>query len=372
MRFLIISHSKHKVNKGALYGYAPYVNEMNLWLKHVSEVEVLAPEIKAPISNIETQYNHNNLIFSAVSAIEFTSVKEIINALIKLPSIIFKLFKSCKKADHIHLRCPGNMGLLGCLVQIFFPKKVKTAKYAGNWDPKAKQPISYNIQKWLLSNTLLTKNITVLVYGNWKNQTKNIKPFFTATYKNSERQNIKARNYTGKLNFLFVGSLVKGKRPLFAIQIIEKLNELGYYATLDMYGDGVLKPYLIHYIKEKKLKSQVTIFGNQKSDIVKETLQNAHFLILASQSEGWPKAIAEAMFFGTIPISTNVSCIPYMLDYGRRGILIPFNLNDALQTITKTLKNTEGLSFMANHASEWSQNYTLDVFEAELIKILKT
>ena len=43
------------------------------------------------------------------------------------------MYKAMKWADHIHLRCPGNIGLLGCIVQIAFPKKVKTVKYAGNW-----------------------------------------------------------------------------------------------------------------------------------------------------------------------------------------------------------------------------------------------
>lgn len=371
MRFLIISQSKHKTNKGALYGYAPYVNEINLWLKYVSEVEVLAPEIKAPISNIETQYKHHNLSFNAVLAIEFTSIKKIINAIIKLPLIIFKLFNSCKKADHIHLRCPGNMGLLGCFVQVFFPKKVKTAKYAGNWDPKAKQPLSYNIQKWILSNTFLTKNTTVLVYGNWENQTKNIKSFFTATYKNSAIKAPKIRNYKKQLKFVFVGSLVKGKCPLFAIQIVENLNKQGNNATLDIYGDGVLKLELYNYIKTQQLTSTVKIFGNRRHEVVKAALQEAHFLILASKSEGWPKAIAEAMFFGTIPISTAISCVPYMLDYGNRGLLIPFSLQQAVQKITACLKENDSLTFMANNASEWSQNYTLDIFEAEIAKLIE-
>jgi hypothetical protein len=35
--------------------------------------------------------------------------------------------------------------LLGCVLQIFSNKK-KTAKYAGNWDPK-KQPWDYKLKK---------------------------------------------------------------------------------------------------------------------------------------------------------------------------------------------------------------------------------
>jgi len=73
------------------------------------------------------------------------------------------------QADYIHLRCPGNMGL-EALVQMLFPNKPKTAKYAGNWNPKSKQPWSYRLQKWILSYTFLTQNMQVLVYGEWSNQ----------------------------------------------------------------------------------------------------------------------------------------------------------------------------------------------------------
>ena len=65
----------------------------------------------------------------------------------------------------------------------------------------------------------------VLVYGDWKNQTKNIKPFFTATYNKSEIEKPLKRDYSGDLKFVFIGSLVEGKRPLLAIQIIEALHK---------------------------------------------------------------------------------------------------------------------------------------------------
>ena len=77
--------------------------------------------------------------------------------------------------------------MLGCFIQILFPNKPKTAKYAGNWDPKSSQPTSYRIQKWILNNTILTKNMQALVYGEWEGNSKNIKPFFTATYQEKEK-----------------------------------------------------------------------------------------------------------------------------------------------------------------------------------------
>ena len=59
----------------------------------------------------------------------------------------------------------------------FFLFKVKTAKYAGNWENISDQPLSEEFQKYILKNTFLSRNIKVLVYGEWEDNTKNIIPF---------------------------------------------------------------------------------------------------------------------------------------------------------------------------------------------------
>ncbi|WP_308992636.1 glycosyltransferase family 4 protein [Mariniflexile litorale] len=370
MIFAIITHVPHCTSKSEYFAYAPYVREMNLWLKYIDKTIIVAPKTKEKPSTIDMAYLHNNIQFSTISSIQFTSFKNSFLSVIKIPIIVWAIFKACKKADHIHLRCPGNIGMLGCFVQILFPKKSKTAKYAGNWDPKAKQPLSYKIQKWILSNTFLTKNMQVLVYGNWKNQTKNIKPFFTASYSNYEIEIPIERDYSNELKFVYIGALVEGKRPLLAIQIVEALVKEGKQAHLNMYGDGILKEQLQQYVCSNHLEKFIKLHGNQEKTILIEALKNAHFLVLLSKSEGWPKAIAEAMFFGTIPISTSVSCIPFMLKEGERGIIIKPELASALNHINKAINNTASLKRMSKLASNWSQHYTLEVFEEEIYKLL--
>ena len=370
MNFLIITHAKHTKNGEDYFSYAPYVREMNLWLKHVDRVEIVAPLTNYERTNIELKYEHSKVHVNRIPEIEFTNLFNAIISIFKIPIILYTILRACLNADHIHLRCPGNIGLLGCFVQILFPNKTKTAKYAGNWDPNSKQPLSYRIQKKILSSTFLTKNIQVLVYGNWKNQTKNILPFFTATFKNVEIESIVQRDYSKTIKFLFVGSLVEGKRPLFAIQTIEALYEKGLDVTLDLYGEGVLKNSLLDYIIKQNLESFITIHGNAKKSELKLAYQSSHFLILPSKSEGWPKAIAEAMFFGVIPIATNISCVGWMLDEGRRGLLIENDLGITCDKIYKSIKN-DNLASMSIASSQWSQKYTLDVFEREIVKLLQ-
>jgi glycosyltransferase involved in cell wall biosynthesis len=370
MIFAILTHVPHSTSQKQYFAYVPYVREMNLWFKHVDEVLVVAPKVRKEPTTIDMPYEHANIQFNTIPSIQFTSFKNSFSSFLKTPIIVWTIFKACKKADHIHLRCPGNIGLLGCLVQIVFPKKTKTAKYAGNWDPNAKQPLSYKFQKWILRNTFLTRNMQVLVYGEWKHQTKNIKPFFTATYRNSEIEEPKKRDYSDALKFVFIGSLVDGKRPFLAIQIVEALHKEGKNVYLDVYGDGVLKTALQNYIIANKLEKIIYLHGNQSKEIVKETLRTAHFTILPSKSEGWPKAIAEGMFFGTIPIATSVSCVPYILDFGNRGILIEAHLNQDVASIMNALKDSGRLQTMSEKAAKWSQNFTLEVFETEIPKLL--
>ena len=91
---------------------------------------------------------------------------------------------------------------------------------------------------------------------------------------------------------------------------------------------------------------------------------------MPSKSEGWPKVIAEAMFFGVIPLGTKISCVPWMLDFGKRGVLIDMDLEKDVALILKLLKNTSELQVMAKKAQEWSHQYTLDKFETEIKELL--
>ncbi|WP_369877108.1 hypothetical protein [Flavobacterium sp. 81] len=227
MKFAIITHVIHYKVGNQYFGYAPYIREMNIWLKYVDEVIIVAPSSKGSPTEIDLDYKHDKIDFRDVSEFSFTSLKNNLISLYKLPRIFWTVFWAMKNADHIHLRCPGNTGLIGCFVQILFPKKTKTAKYAGNWDPASKQPWTYKLQKYILGNTFLTKNMQVLVYGDWKNQSKNIKPFFTATYSDIEKISIQKLNFDSTIEFVFVGSLVEGKNPMYALKLVEQLVKNG-------------------------------------------------------------------------------------------------------------------------------------------------
>jgi glycosyltransferase involved in cell wall biosynthesis len=351
--------------------YSPYLKELVIWEKHSNEIIFCCPVWKEDRNLLIDKINFKNYQILETYDFNITSVKNVFITIFKIPIIFFTILKAMRKADHIHLRCPGNMGLLGAIAQVFFPKKKKTAKYAGNWDPKAQQPLSYKLQRWILSNTFFTKNMQVLVYGDWENQTKNIKPFFTATYSENEIIKIENKSLNSKINIIFVGTLSIGKNPLYAIQLVEKLLKNHVVVQLEMYGEGIMKQELERYIISNNLQGTIQLMGNKDKETLKKAYQKSHFLILPSHSEGWPKAVAEAMFWGCVPVSTPVSCVSNMLEHGTRGIVLTNNLEKDYSKILNLIKNQEMYYQMSNSAQDWSQKYTLEYFEDEIKKLIK-
>jgi glycosyltransferase involved in cell wall biosynthesis len=372
MKFAIITHVSHLKEGNQYSAYAPYVREMNIWLQYVDEVIIVAPLDNGKKTPIDLEYSHSNIVFKAVPKFDFLNLKSIFGTLIKLPKISTEIYKAMKNSDHIHLRCPGNMGLLGCFIQILFPKKTKTAKYAGNWDPKARKPFSYSLQKWILSNTFLTKNMQVLVYGEWENNTKNIKPFFTASYLEKDKTPIEPKELGTTISFVFVGTLSNGKQPLYAIQLVEQFHLNGKDVKLTLFGEGSERKMLEKYCAEHALEKIVFLKGNQNQEIIKKAYIENHFVVLPSLSEGWPKALAEGMFWGCLPIATRVSCVPGMLGDGNRGLLLDMHLQNDIEHIILLLNNNDLYKTKVNSAINWSRKYTLDLFEKEIKRLLQS
>jgi glycosyltransferase involved in cell wall biosynthesis len=373
LNFLIVGHVVHTYAQGKFFAYGPYVREMNLWLDQVDQVLLVAPFSKESLPDpIDLPYLHPNIQLREVPEFSVTSAGELARTMLKLPKILVTTWKAMREADHIHLRCPGNMGLIGSVVQIFFPGKLKSAKYAGNWDRSAPKPFTYRIQQGLLSNTFLSRKMQVLVYGNWSNETSNIRPFFTASYSESELAPLEIREIDFKkpIQLIFAGGLVEGKQPMLSAQVASGLIDAGIQVQLDIYGEGPERSKLEDFIREKNLGQQIRLYGNVPAETLKEGFRRAHFLIFISESEGWPKVVAEAMFWACLPITTRVSCVPQMLGEGERGILVKPDVIHIQEVIREILSNPDTYREKCRKAADWSRQFTLEKFKKELRSVI--
>ncbi len=373
MTYVIITHVIHKNSCEDYFAYGPYVREMNIWLKYSDKVIIIAPaDLSAKPAANELPYEHQSIEFIRIPQFDITGIKPTLRTLFYLPLIVLRINRGMKEADHIHIRCPGNVGLIGCAVQIFFPRKKKTAKYAGNWDWNSRQPWSYRLQQRILRNTFLTRNMTALVYGEWPDRTKNIKPFFTASYSERERIPVHKTPLEEGIKLAFAGTLTENKNPIACSKVLQALTESGINASLTYCGEGPERKEIEEFISLHRLQDRVKLFGNVNSDIVKRVLQEAHFLILLSRSEGWPKAVSEAMWWGCIPMTTPVSCVPWMLGNGIRGELMNNDAGKISTLIESYITDQAKYDEKSRLAIEWSREYTIERFEREIKELLET
>lgn len=370
MKLLVLSSAPLIPSHKTWKAYSPYVKEMKIWAGKGDELLFCCPIWKTDRGLLVSEIDFITRKPTALIEFEVTSFPKILHSFYAILVNLVRIFKAMRSADHIHLRCPGNIGLLGCVVQVFFPKKPKTAKYAGNWDPAASQPFSYKLQKWILSSTFLTKNMQVLVYGEWPGPSKNIKPFFTASYSEKDKCPIVPRKLDGVINLLFVGTLSPGKRSLYTVQLAKMLLESGCEVNLQLYGEGADRGLLETYIKQNGLDQAVFLMGNKSKEEVMEAYKNSHFLLLPSKSEGWPKVVAEAMFWGCVPVASPVSCVPTMIGNERRGLLLTMDLPTDLIKIKELIDNGAAYLGKSDAAAEWSRQYTLDSFERAIQQLL--
>ena len=74
------------------------------------------------------------------------------------------------------------------------------------------------------------------------------------------------------------------------------------------------------------------------------------------------------MFWSCLPITTAVSCVPYMVDYGKRGSIVKDNVAEIVSEIEFYLKNESEYINQVKKAKEWSQDFTLEKFESACLR----
>ena len=371
MKFLVVTFVPVVYKDGKRSAYGPYVKEMDLWFRHADEIMFVCPKAYDAKGQLLRPFETNKP-FKHLHIPEFdlTTWPNRFKAIPQIFFIMFQMLRGMWWAQHIHLRCPGNTGLIAAFLQVLFPFKQKTAKYAGNWDWNSKQPWSYRMQQRILRNTFFTHHMQVMVYGNWPDKNRNIAPFFTASYSEKEIVDTPPRHLDQTIKLMYVGYMTPNKRPMLSVQVAEALHQKGIAAELNMFGNGSEKPKVEAYVAENKLEKVVKVHGNQPSDTVKAYFQQSHFLVFISQSEGWPKVVAESMFWGCVPITTRVSCVPEMVGNGRRGTLVSENLDSVLEAIEHWLANPAAYQTASAEGMDWSRNFTLEKFEAEIKKLM--
>lgn len=314
-KLVVISHTEHyKGQDGVIKGWGATVNEINYLADYWEEVVHVACLYEEAPPSSALPYTHAAVKFMHLPPYGGKKLSDKLGILLKIPKISSQVIKSLKGATEVQLRLPTSMGVfLLPLFSFFLPRKYTLwVKYAGNWNQQA-PPLSYRLQRgWLKKNLAKCK---VTINGFWTNQPKNCYSFENPCL---TQQDITAGSaiatqkvFDGFYNFAFVGRLEEAKgvsRIVEAFKTIplEKINKIHFV------GDG----WQMDHYKETTsfLGDKVVFHGFLGKEATHAVLAQSHFFLLPSDSEGFPKVIAEAACYGAIPVVSDVGSITHYIN----------------------------------------------------------
>lgn len=370
-KLLVVSHVVHYLHEGILSAYGPYAREIDIWADLFPEVLIASPcrRESPPFDAIPFTRNNIRIIPQFETGGDDWRAK--FEQALMLPAHALRLSKALWQADAVHVRCPGNLGLMGTALAPLFSSRL-VAKYAGQWNGYANEPLTVKLQRSLLSSRWWRGPVTV--YGEWPQQPPHVIPFFTSMMEATqvERATRVAANKTlaTPLRVLFSGRLVSAKRVPAFLEGISIAVRQGVALEAVIVGDGPDREALEEQARKLGVDEQVKFTGALPFEEAIQWYEWAHCLVLPSKhSEGWPKVVAEAMCYGVICIAVNHGQVPAMVK--GRGILLSQGSGQEIgEALINIAAEPAKYTTMMREAAQWAKQFSLEGLRKALSALL--
>ena len=190
--------------------------------------------------------------------------------------------------------------------------------------------------------------------------------------------NIKIENYKfkkriiGKIKLLWVRSFSLIYNPNLAIEVADTLHKKGHKTDLCMVGpevDGSLK-------RAEKLSEHLnvktTFTGKLDKAMWRSLSDNFNIFINTTNFDNTPVSVIEAMALGLPVVSTNVGGMPYLIEDGITGLLVPPNNSEAMtKAIEKLISNPALAAKISLNARKQVEAFDWDIVKHKWLKLLK-
>jgi glycosyltransferase involved in cell wall biosynthesis len=286
------------------------------------------------------------------------------------PRIVIEILR----ADAVHAPVPGDIGTIGILIAFLFRKPL-LVRHCGNWS--VQRSTAERFWRWMMERLAGGRNVMLATGGaagppSLRNP--NVRWIFSTSLTERDlracnRQNDQSPCSAPKL--IIIGRQERGKGTDLVIKSLPIIMEDFPGATLDVVGHGEALSEFQKLASTVGVQDRVTFHGKVDHDRVMSLLQGADLFCFPTSSEGFPKAVLEALACGLPVVTTKVSVLPELIGTGC-GVLVENATPVAVaQAVKSCLSDADRYRAMSGKAIETAKQYSLERWQETIGSMLR-
>ncbi len=314
------------------------------------ETEVLVPQRPARTAG-ENFIKGHNLSVTPLSIPAGHGAKRKITTLLWFLAHLPYLLKKIRSADVLHFPLPSDVGFVALHLALRLKKPI-FIRHCGNWlDAKT------STEKYMrrLFDKHAGKALEVMATGGGSENPSAANPSISWIFSSSlsqadlaGMQNCAEKKPADGFIIARLGRQEKSKGTDAVLQAVALLQHLPVKAII--MGDGAHLPALKALAAKLNIGHLVEFMGYTSHGHAMDVLCKAHFFAFPSHTEGFPKAVLEAMAAGCVPITSGVSVLPQLV--GDAGTIVPINDPQAIAQAIEGYMTDENQRIAVSRAAQ--------------------
>lgn len=375
-KLLIVSNMAHyRTASGQITGWGPTVCEINRLATLFSEVRHIGCLHPGLPPDSSLPYTHPNISLIPLPPSGGDHWAEKLGVMKHACLYLQTIFRHLRWADVVHVRCPANITFFA-LILLALSKRpnLRWVKYAGDWNRDLSHRKVWALQRWALQRNLIRGVVTV--NGEWPRQPAHVRSFFNPSLTPDDlaagAQSAARKQLRAPIQLLSVGALRDDKGTGTAIRVLAALRAAGQDARLTLVGDGPDRPAYERMRDSLGLTQQLHFAGWVPHTKLAPYYSQAHILLFPSKTEGWPKVVSEAMAYGVVPVTSDISCIKqYLTRFGCGQALPPTDVLGFARALLDYCRHPDRWATESQHGVAAAKQFTYDEYLQKVKHMLK-
>ena len=273
------------------------------------------------------------------------------------------IWRSVKDADAVHTPIPGDVGTIGLLFALM-QRKPLFVRHCGNW--MVQRTAAEKFWRWMMEAFAGGRNVMFATGGSDSPPSRknpNVRWVFSTSLRRDELKRTQPRELPidGQIRLIIACRQESRKGTDVVIRSMPAIAEKFPNVVLDVVGGGSMLAEFKSLSASLAIDEKVIFHGHVAQKKVIDLLRNAHlFCFPTTASEGFPKAVLEALACGLPVVTTKVSVLPVLIGSGC-GVLLDDATPECLaDAVVKICSERELYNEMSLRALETARGYSLE------------